>query len=101
MQSGIVNAWNEWDELEEIVVGIADDANFEPAEPGNRPALRDKKIGEIFPFPRGPKKQAVIDRANEELNGLAALLESHGVTVRRPEKHDFGAAVKTPLFDVE
>ncbi len=101
MQSGIVNAWNEWDELEEMVVGIADDANFEPTEPGNRPALRDKKIAENFPFPRGPKKQAVTDKANEELNGLAALLESHGVTVRRPEKHNFGAAVKTPLFEVE
>ena len=39
----IVNAWNEWDELlrtanlggEEVVVGIADYANFEPTEPGS------------------------------------------------------------------
>lgn len=101
MENTVVNAWNEWDELEEMVVGIADFANFEPTEPGSRPTLRDKKIAEIFPFPKGPKKQAVTEKANAELAGLVALLEAHGVTVRRPEKHDFGTPVKTPLFEVE
>jgi glycine amidinotransferase len=101
MQTQIVNAWNEWDELEEIVVGIADDAHFEPTEPGSRPALRDKQIAEIFPFPKGPKKREVTGKAARELDGLAALLQSHGVTVRRPEKHDFGGPVKTPTFEVE
>src|SRR5437773_618880 len=101
MQTEIVNAWNEWDELEEIVVGIADNAYFEPTEPGSRPALRDKNIAKMSPFPRGPKKQEVTEKAHEELNGLVALLESHCVTVRRPEKHNFGVSVKTPLFEVE
>ncbi|MFN8488417.1 MAG: arginine deiminase family protein [Caldilineaceae bacterium] len=100
MHTPIVNAWNEWDELEEIVVGIADNAHFEPTEPGNRPGLRDKQLAEYFPFPRGPKKQAVIEKANEELDGLVQLLEKHGVTVRRPQKHDFGQPVKTPHFEV-
>ncbi|MDH6060144.1 glycine amidinotransferase, partial [Chrysosporum bergii ANA360D] len=90
MQTRIVNSWNEWDELKEMVVGIADGAYFEPTEPGNRPALRDKNIAKMFSFPRGPKKQEVTEKANEELNGLVALLESQGVTVRRPEKHNFG-----------
>ncbi|MFN8494507.1 MAG: arginine deiminase family protein [Caldilineaceae bacterium] len=99
MASAIVNAWNEWDELEEVVVGIADYAHFEPTEPGNRPGIRDKKLAKVFPFPRGPKKQETIDKANEELNGLAALLEAQGVVVRRPEKHDFSKAVKTPHFE--
>ena len=49
MQTGLVNVWNEWDELEEIGVGIAADAHFEPAKPGNRPALRDKTVAERFP----------------------------------------------------
>lgn len=73
MQTGLVNVWNEWDELEEIVVGIADDAHFEPTKPGNRPALRYKTVAERFP--RGAKKQAVIEQANEELDGLVKLLE--------------------------
>lgn len=89
MQTGLVNVWDEWDELEEIGVGIAADAHFEPAKPGNRPALRDKTVAERFP--RGAKKQAVIEQANEELDGLVKLLERQGVTVRLPV---------TPPFEV-
>ena len=31
--SVVVNSWNEWDPLEEMVVGSADNACFEPTEP--------------------------------------------------------------------
>ncbi|MFE2409328.1 glycine amidinotransferase [Kitasatospora sp. NPDC057904] len=94
----IVNSWNEWDPLREIVVGSADGAHFEPTEPGNRPTVRNAPAG--TPFPTGPKSPEAIDRANEELAGLAALLESRGITVRRPEPHDFGTPVRTPDFEV-
>jgi glycine amidinotransferase len=56
MQTGTVNAWNEWDELEEIVVGIADDAHFEPTEPGNRPMLCDKQLTARFTYPKQTRK---------------------------------------------
>ena len=49
----IVNAWNEWDELEEVVVGNADNACFEPTEPGSHPKLRDSSMADIVPFPSG------------------------------------------------
>ncbi|MEE1782952.1 glycine amidinotransferase [Streptomyces sp. SP17BM10] len=94
----IVNSWNEWDPLREIVVGSADGAHFEPTEPGNRPTIRNAPVG--TPFPTGPKSPEAIDRANEELAGLVALLESRGITVRRPDPHDFGAPVRTPDFEV-
>lgn len=90
----IVNSWNEWDPLREVVVGSADNACFEPIEPGNRPTVRNAPAGS--PFPTGPKPRAAIERANEELAGLAALLESRGITVRRPTPHDFAAPVRTP-----
>jgi glycine amidinotransferase len=96
----IVNSWNEWDELEEIVVGIADFACFEPTEPGNHPKLRNKEIQEVIPFPCGSKMQKVIDKANEELQELVSLLESQGVKVRRPELFDYRQSVKTPYFEV-
>src|SRR5690349_20058854 len=96
----VVNAWNEWDTLEEVVVGIADFACFEPTEPGNHPAVRDATLNAVMPFPDGPKKQAVIEKANEELQGLVTLLESQGVTVRRPTLHDFRGGLKTPTFEV-
>jgi hypothetical protein len=83
MSERIVNSWNEWDELEEMVVGIADYACFEPKEPGNHPKLRDQKLAEIIPFPGGAKSLEVLDKANEELNGLVNLLKSQNVIVRR------------------
>ncbi|MGE3255244.1 glycine amidinotransferase [Pseudonocardia sp.] len=95
----VVNSWNEWDPLEEVVVGRADGAWFEPTEPGHRPALRGPDRGQ--PFPTGPKAASTIARANEELDGLVALLESLGVTVRRPTVDGFGAPVATPAFTVE
>ncbi|MDO3637349.1 serine/threonine protein kinase [Mycolicibacterium arseniciresistens] len=96
--SAVVNSWNEWDPLEEVVVGSADGACFEPTEPGSRPQIRNARRG--TPFPEGPKPPEAIERANEELAGLQALLESHGVKVRRPTPHDFSRGVATPHFSV-
>ena len=96
----IVNAWNEWDPLEEVVVGSADQACFEPTEPSSHPKLRDSRIADQIPFPSGLKPQAMIEKTNEELAGFAALLESQGVKVRRPEPQDFSLAVQTPDFTV-
>ncbi|KIZ19539.1 arginine deiminase family protein [Streptomyces natalensis] len=94
----LVNAWNEWDTLREVVVGSADGACFEPTEPGNRPQVRRHKGAQ---FPTGRKSAEAVARANEELNGLARLLESRAVTVRRPGPHDFSRPLRTPHFDVE
>jgi glycine amidinotransferase len=94
----IVNSWNEWDPLEEIVVGCADGASFEPTEPGNRPQIRD--ASPATPFPTGPKPADALARANDELAGLVALLESHGVRVRRPTPQDFCQPIRTPHFEV-
>ena len=64
----LVNSWNEWDPLEEIVVGIADFACFEPQEPGNKPKLRNSKLAAKIPFPCGPKSAESINKANEEFS---------------------------------
>ncbi|WP_228387138.1 hypothetical protein [Streptomyces katsurahamanus] len=93
----LVNSWNEWDPLREIVVGVADNACFEPREPGHRPQPRGKDGGA---FPTGPKPPEMIDRANEQLAGLVSLLRSHGVTVRRPEAPRLAEPVRTPSFEV-
>jgi len=58
---------------EEVVVGSADRAYFEPMEPGSHPKLRDSKLADIIPFPGGPKSQEMIGKANEELAGFVSL----------------------------
>jgi glycine amidinotransferase len=95
-----VNAWNDWDQLQEIVVGSADLACFEPTEPGSHPQVRGS-IGDMpEPFPTGRKPQEMVECANAELDALAALLESRGVVVRRPEPIDFSQSLRTPTFEV-
>ncbi len=97
--SAVVNSWNEWDPLEEVVVGSADGSCFEPTEPGNHPQIRNALRS--TPFPTGPKPRGAIERANDELAGLEALLESQGVKVRRPKPYDFSRGVSTPDFSVD
>jgi glycine amidinotransferase len=96
--SRVVESWNEWDPLTDVVLGSADNACFEPREPGCRPQIRSAPH---LRFPTGAKSQAVIEKANEELGGLAALLESQQITVRRPEPFDFTTSIRTPTFEVE
>ena len=69
--SAVVNSWNEWDPLEEVVVGSADGSCFEPSEPANRPQIRNARPG--TPFPTGPKSHGAVERANEELAGLGRI----------------------------
>ena len=97
--SPVVCSWNEWDPLEEIVVGIATGACFDLNEPGHRPQRRGCRRD--LPFPQGAKPAHAIDQATAELDGLAALMERRGVTVRRPAPLDFSQSVRTPHFAVE
>jgi glycine amidinotransferase len=99
MTSAIVCSWNEWDPLEEVVLGDAAGACFDVIEPGHRPKRRGPRRG--LSFPCGPKPQDAIDQARAELDGLASLLEGRGITVRRPLPFDFSESVVTPDFTVE
>ena len=89
----IVNSWNEWDPLKHVIVGRADGTMVQAPEPA---VVRDwPEYG--FPLGTyGTLPQEMEDAANEQLDNFAALLESHGVTVDRPEVLDFSQAVSTP-----
>lgn len=91
-------AWNEFDPLEEVIVGIADGSAVPPDEPGH--------VSKIWHLPstladcgkaRLPEK---IERASAELDNFAAMLEERGITVRRPTKMA-NTAVKAPFFESE
>ncbi|WP_433549011.1 amidinotransferase [Streptomyces sp. CA-294286] len=80
-----VNSHNEWDPLEEIVVGRLDGATMPSRHPVvscNVPpwAARFQGLAAGFKYPR-----VLVDRAQEELDGFVSLLESLDVTVRRPD----------------
>ena len=84
----MINSYNEWDKLEQCVVGSATDANW----PVNDPVFAkegEKTTWKETPVPRGPVPQRIIDEANEDLNALATTLTSLGVEVLRPDTMNF------------
>ncbi|MFP3988227.1 amidinotransferase [Streptomyces sp. E11-3] len=80
-----VNSHNEWDPLEEVIVGRLDGATIpsdHPAVACNIPAwgARLQGLAAGLGYPR-----ALIERAQHELDEFIALLRSLGITVRRPD----------------
>ncbi len=91
---GMVSVHNEWDPLEEVVVGSAIGARI-PDRDRSLHAIeyRDTPYETI---PCGPFPADVIAETEERLEELAEFLRSVGVTVHRPEPIDTAAAVSTP-----
>lgn len=84
----MINSYNEWDPLEEIVVGSATNANW----PSNDPVFAkesEKTTWTETPVPSGPVPQWIVDEANEDLQGLADILTKLGVIVHRPWEMNF------------
>jgi len=111
MAQPLVNRWNDFDPLEEVILGIADGACFPPLEPACQSEFNDQhtKFGatmshpfsEYVPWPTGPKLRKFITKANEELEGMKNLLEGEGVIVKRPDPKlcNFNTRTTTPDFE--
>ena len=100
-----VNSYNEWDLLEEVIVGVVDGAAFPPYHivleatmPDDQHATFRQNAGKPFP----PEQIAM---AKQELEEFVHILEGEGVTVRRPTPSDqlqqYGAPgwTSTGLYD--
>ena len=79
----VVWSCNEWDQLEEVIVGNPLRARFPTPDRSTQQAeFPDRSLDEI---PQGPFPQQIIEETEEDLNAFAAVLEELGVTVKRPE----------------
>jgi glycine amidinotransferase len=85
----VVNSFNEWDPLEEVIVGILDGASVPPwhvtlkaTMPRNSWSFFQQHGGQPF-----PKEQ--IEAGSKDLEEFVHILEAEGVRVRRPEALDF------------
>ena len=89
----VVNSWNEWDPLKHVIVGRADGTMVQAPEPA---CVRNwPKYG--FPMGTyGPLPKEMEEKANEQLDNFAKLLEDRGVRVDRPTPLDFSQTVQTP-----
>lgn len=93
---GPVNSWNEWDPLEEVIVGVCDNAMVPPwhvtlagTMPSEKHDFFKERGGTLFP-------EEAIAWANADLDELASLLDSEGVRVRRPKPIDHGKPFSSP-----
>jgi N-dimethylarginine dimethylaminohydrolase len=83
-----ISSHNEWDPLEEIVVGTATHANWPSTDPVF--AMESEKTSwKETPVPSGPVPQWIVDEANEDLDTLSNTLTQLGVTVHRPTDMNF------------
>jgi glycine amidinotransferase len=93
-----VGSFNEWDPLEEVIVGRLDGATI--------PSYEDQVVYKfpswkrlLYRFAGGrPYPSSFIRHAEEQLAGFVELLESRGIRVRRPDVVPFGRKYGTPYW---
>ena len=91
-----VSAHNEWDPLEEVLVGDVFDAHIPELEPSVRACVPSDQIPFFDNFGGTRFDQVMIDAARHNLDGLVDILEREGVTVRRPSQVAWSNALSTP-----
>jgi glycine amidinotransferase len=89
----IVNSWNEWDPLKHIIVGCPDGTMIQAPEP----AVERDFPQDGFPLGKyGPIPQEMVEKAKEQMDNFARILEKRGIRVDRPTLLDFSQTVQTP-----
>jgi glycine amidinotransferase len=97
-----VNAHNEWDPLEEIIVGNVEGARVPPWEPVTPAIVHHEYLLDFYRRNGGqPWPQDLLDAAQEDLDEFVHILEAEGVTVRRPTPYDTAKPYSTPDFEIQ
>lgn len=97
VEAPVVCSYNEWDPLEEVIIGSALGAVRSAYEPAVAPFISPGDPEREFEGGHYPQEE--VERAQEQLDGLAKLLEERGIVVRRPDPIDHAIQVRTPDFD--
>lgn len=97
--SSPVSTYNEWDPLEEVIVGTIDGVTVPVLTHEMKAFVRKDYWGFYRQYGGQPYPQEMVDKAAKALDNLQMVLEIEGVIVRRAEPIDFGhQAMKTPYF---
>jgi glycine amidinotransferase len=94
-----VNAWNEWDPLEEVIVGRPEGSTL----PKLTIDVRAYKYGtahyDLMKEQAGkPYTEEIVKKAVVEMDEFCNILKQEGVTVRRPDPMDWSKEYATPHF---
>ncbi|MGB2965167.1 MAG: serine/threonine protein kinase [Anaerolineales bacterium] len=91
-----VSSWNEWDPLKHVIVGRADGTMVQAPEIAVQRVWPEQGYtdGKYGPYPK-----EMTDKANEQMDDFAAMLEKRGIRVDRPTPIDFNQKVQTPDWE--
>jgi len=96
----VVNAHNEWDPLEEVIVGIVEGATVPPWEAVTPAVVHHPELLDFYRRHGGqPWSRELLDAARKDLDEFVHILEAEGVTVRRPAPYDTAKSFSTPDFE--
>ena len=95
----LVRSFNEWDPLEEVIVGSLEGAVMPPSHitvTRTIPPLA-AQLYRLFGGHRYPR--IMVEAALRELEGFVKLLQAEGITVKRPDTMDFTVRARTPFWN--
>jgi glycine amidinotransferase len=94
---GPVCSYNEWDPLEEVIVGRVTGAHLPTRHVAERVWGNSVLGGVLARLTAGRAYPSyIVNKATEEVERFVEILTKEGVTVRRPAPLDFGARFRTP-----
>ena len=96
----IVNSFNEWDPLEEVILGIPDNAQIPGTELSTRIVLFYKEK-DIRSVKSGPYPDRIIRETEEDLAEIEAVLKKRGVVVRKPRPIDLTKKFGNPFWNAD
>ncbi len=96
----LVNVFNEWDPLEEIIVGTAIGAQL-PRPDISVHAIDFPELRAIADIPTGPFPKHIVEETEEDLALFIETLEDLSVVVRRPEAQDHSIEFSTPHWTTD
>ena len=91
-----VHVHNEWDPLEEMIVGVPDFAQVPSPGPDLFAIEYHEHHGSMAEIPSGPYDARIIEETREDLAYIVQTLKDLGVKVRRPERNDHSRMYSTP-----
>lgn len=92
----VVNSFNEWDPLEEVIVGRLDGAVIPPWHVTLKASMPQRYWDLFRTYGGQPFPKEEIEAGEKELTEFIHILEAEGVTVRRPDAINYAQAYSTP-----
>ncbi|WP_275460828.1 amidinotransferase [Streptomyces noursei] len=93
-----VNSYTEWDPLREVVVGSLLGGVFPHWQESMAHVVPDAARAVFQEFGGTPLPTGLLKAAEEELEGLVEVLETHGVAVVRPDAVEHQVPFRTPQW---